>query len=306
MPGPDTNTLAAEVQNATRGTQATALSAAPEPPAPEPPAATAGGESLAMAEANSDEGAAINEQATPPSVDEPAAAAPAPDDVQPPKAKTKKTATAKTKKQKAAEAAAESAANGEPLVLVAPETPPPPAAVESIAPSTENVAATTPSTNTNSNSFFGTGAKKLTGRRAENAGSTAKTVASSQQAVTSAQDQVASIDTQQPTATEAVEQAPAPKPTTSASESSSSGGTGYVAQVASLRSEAEARAELDRLRGSYGDLIGNLSTRITKATVAGTTRYRLGFGPLPSRSQAAKLCSSLIAAGERDCAVRGL
>ena len=73
-----------------------------------------------------------------------------------------------------------------------------------------------------------------------------------------------------------------------------------------MRSEAEARAELDRLRGSYGNLIGNLSTRITKATVAGTTRYRLGFGPLSSRTAAAKLCSSLIAAGERDCAVRGL
>ncbi|MBL8894287.1 MAG: SPOR domain-containing protein, partial [Rhizobiales bacterium] len=305
MPVPDTNTLAAEVQNATRATSADALSAAPEPPAPEPPMATASGESLAMAEANSNEGAATNEQATPPSDDEPAAAAPEPDEVQPPKAKSKqKAATSTSKKQKTA--ASDAATNGEPLVLVAPsEPPPPPAAAESIAPSTENVAATTTTeTTTSSNSLFGAGAKKLTGKRAENAGSTAaKTISSSQQASTSAQDQVASIDTTQRTTSSALQPEPAPK---AKSTTTSSGGTGYVAQVASLRSEAEARAELDRLRGSYGNLIGNLSTRITKATVAGTTRYRLGFGPLPSRSEAAKLCSSLIAAGERDCAVRGL
>ncbi|MFO0993053.1 MAG: SPOR domain-containing protein [Hyphomicrobiales bacterium] len=309
MPMPDTNTLAAEVQNATRGTNATALSAAPEPPAPEPPAAAAsGGESLAMAEASSNDGAATNEQATPPSDDEPAAAAPEPDEVQPPKAKSKqKTATSTSKKQKTA--AAESAASGQPLVLVAPsEPPPPPAAVESVVPSTENVAATATDTTTNSGSLFGSGAKKLTGKRAENAGSTAKTISSSQQASASTQDQVASIDTQQRTTSSSLqpEPAPAPKASTSTTTTTSSGGTGYVAQVASLRSEAEARAELDRLRGSYGNLIGSLSTRITKATVAGTTRYRLGFGPLPSRSEAAKLCSSLIAAGERDCAVRGL
>ena len=307
MPSPDTDTLAAEVQNATRGTQASALSAAPEPPAPEPPAATvSGGESLAMAEATSNDSAAIDEQATPPSNDEPAAAAPESEEAQPPKAKAKqKTATTKPKKQKAA--ATESVANGEPLVLVAPEEPPPPpaAAAESIAPSTEDVAATTSNTTSNSG-LFGAGAKKLTGKRAENAGSTAKTLASSQQATASTQDQVASIDTQQRTTSSAVEPEQAPPPKATTTTTTSSGGTGYVAQVASLRSEDEARAELDRLRGSYGNLIGNLSTRITKATVAGTTRYRLGFGPLPSRSQAAKLCSSLIAAGERDCAVRGL
>lgn len=301
---PDTQALAAEVNDATRGAQASGLSATPEPSAPEP--SNTAGQSLAMAEAN--DSAAIDEQATPPSDEEPAAAAPEPDEVaKPTKAKAKqKTATTKPKKQKTA--ADEAASSGEPLVLVAPEDPPPPPpAAETIAPSTQDVAATTSNT-TSSSGLFGTGAKKLTGKRAENAGSTAKTISTSQQASTASQDQVASIDTQQRTTAAAVEPEPepAPKATTSSSNSSSSGGTGYVAQVASLRSEAEARAELDRLRGSYGNLIGNLSTRITKATVAGTTRYRLGFGPLPSRSQAAKLCSSLIAAGERDCAVRGL
>jgi cell division septation protein DedD len=299
--GPDTQALAAEVNNATRGSRTNGLSLAPEPGAIEPSAAA--GESLAMAEAN--DSAAIDEQATPPSDEEPAAAAPEPEEIQPPKAKAKqKTATTKPKQPSAVE---EAASSGQPLVLVAPEELPPAAAAESVLPSTQDVATTTTETTTGSSGLFGTGARKLTGKRAENAGSTAKTVSSSQQASTSAQDQVASIDTQQRTTSSALqpEPAPAPKEATT-TNSSSSGGTGFVAQVASLRSEAEARAELDRLRGSYGNLIGSLSTRITKATVAGTTRYRLGFGPLPSRSQAAKLCSSLIAAGERDCAVRGL
>jgi len=292
---PDTQALAAEVNDATRGAQSTARSAVPEPSVPEPPSA-ATGQSLAMAESTSNEGAAFDEQATPPSDDEPAA------EVQPPKAKAK-TATTKPKKQQPAED--ESASSGQPLVLVAPEELPPPAAAESLPLSTQDVATTNDAANS-SGSFFGSGAKRLTGKRAENAGTTATTISSSQKPSASAQDQVASIDTQQRTTSSALEPEPAPKPSATTNNSSSSGGTGYVAQVASLRSEAEARAELDRLRGSYGNLIGGLSTRITKATVAGTTRYRLGFGPLPSRSQAAKLCSSLIAAGERDCAVRGL
>jgi cell division septation protein DedD len=119
--------------------------------------------------------------------------------------------------------------------------------------------------------------------------------------------QVASVDTQRTTSVSEPETTTSQlSGTNSTTSTTASGGTGFMAQVASLRSEAEARAELDRLRGTHGDLIGGLSTRITKATVAGATRYRLGFGPLPSRSQAAKLCGSLIAAGERDCAVRGL
>jgi hypothetical protein len=80
---------------------------------------------------------------------------------------------------------------------------------------------------------------------------------------------------------------------------------GYIAQLASFRSEAEAMAEYDRLRSKHGDVLTGLSPRVVKATVAGTSRYRLAVGPLASRSAASKLCTSLIAAGERDCLVRG-
>jgi cell division protein FtsN len=47
-----------------------------------------------------------------------------------------------------------------------------------------------------------------------------------------------------------------------------------------------------------------LAPRVSKAFVSGSHRYRLGVGPLPSRAEASKLCSNLIAAGERDCLVR--
>jgi hypothetical protein len=80
--------------------------------------------------------------------------------------------------------------------------------------------------------------------------------------------------------------------------------TGYVAQLASFRSEAEALAEYDRLRSRHADLLNGLSPRVTKAVVSGSSRYRLGVGPLASRGAASKLCSNLIASGERDCLVR--
>jgi cell division protein FtsN len=63
-------------------------------------------------------------------------------------------------------------------------------------------------------------------------------------------------------------------------------------------------AEFDRLRAKHGPVLNGLSPRIVKATIAGGSRYRLGVGPLASRSAASKVCNSLIAAGERDCLVR--
>jgi hypothetical protein len=257
------------------------------------------------------EGAATNEQATPPSDDEPAVAEAS--EEQPPKAKAKtKTATSKTKKQTQT-GEAELPPSGEGLVLVPPSEIPPPAMAETMEPLPETASTTATTTSTTSStglgSVFGSGSKKLTGKRAENAPknskSSASTVAAQQAPVPN--QQVASVDTQRTTSVSEPETTTSQlSGTNSTTSTTASGGTGFMAQVASLRSEAEARAELDRLRGTHGDLIGGLSTRITKATVAGATRYRLGFGPLPSRSQAAKLCGSLIAAGERDCAVRGL
>ena len=75
-------------------------------------------------------------------------------------------------------------------------------------------------------------------------------------------------------------------------------------QLASFRTQSEAQSEYDRLRSRYPNVIGNLPSNISQATVAGSTRYRVGVGPLSTREQASKVCSSLFAAGERDCLIR--
>ncbi len=81
-------------------------------------------------------------------------------------------------------------------------------------------------------------------------------------------------------------------------------GGGYVVQLASFRSEVEAQTEYARLRSKYPSVIGTLPSSISQATVAGSTRHRLGLGPLATRDQASQICNSLIAGGERDCLVR--
>ena len=68
--------------------------------------------------------------------------------------------------------------------------------------------------------------------------------------------------------------------------------------------ESEASTEFGRLKAKYSSIIGTLPSAINPATVGGSTRYRLAVGPVASRDQATKICSSLVAAGERDCLVR--
>jgi SPOR domain len=83
------------------------------------------------------------------------------------------------------------------------------------------------------------------------------------------------------------------------------GGTGYVVQLASFRSEAEAAGEFRRLQSRHPQLVGTLQQRIQRADLgASGTFYRLGVGPLGSKDLASRLCNSLIAAGEKDCLVR--
>jgi cell division septation protein DedD len=81
-------------------------------------------------------------------------------------------------------------------------------------------------------------------------------------------------------------------------------GSGYFVQLASFKTEAEASAEIGRLKAKHAGILASFPTAVNPATVGGSTRYRLAVGPLSSREQATKICSSLVAAGERDCLVR--
>ena len=83
-------------------------------------------------------------------------------------------------------------------------------------------------------------------------------------------------------------------------------GSGYLILLASFRSEADARQEYARLTGLYPSVVGSLPRRISQTSVGGSTRFQLGLGPLPSRSEATRVCGELITAGESDCIVRGL
>jgi SPOR domain len=77
----------------------------------------------------------------------------------------------------------------------------------------------------------------------------------------------------------------------------------YVAQLASFKSKSEATAEYSRLVAKHGEIIKRYAPIIEQAEVAGSTRYRLNIGPMATSNVASSLCSSLFAAGERDCLV---
>jgi hypothetical protein len=95
-----------------------------------------------------------------------------------------------------------------------------------------------------------------------------------------------------------------PQPTPS--QPTQAGPTGeYVVQLASFRSEAEALSAYQRLAQRHPQLVGNLASRVNEASLGQSgSFYRLGVGPLSNRTEAAKLCNALIAAGEKDCLVR--
>jgi SPOR domain len=83
-----------------------------------------------------------------------------------------------------------------------------------------------------------------------------------------------------------------------------SGAGGFVVQLASFRSKAEAQTEFTRLKAKHSGTLGRFSPIINEAQVGGATRYRLSVGSMPSKAQADAVCSSLFAGGERDCLVK--
>jgi hypothetical protein len=99
---------------------------------------------------------------------------------------------------------------------------------------------------------------------------------------------------------------PAPAPSRQQAEAPASpvAGSGFVVQLSSFRSEADARQEYSRLAGLY-PVVSGLQQQIRQTSVGGSTRYQLGLGPLASRSEATRVCSTLITGGESDCIVRG-
>jgi cell division septation protein DedD len=80
---------------------------------------------------------------------------------------------------------------------------------------------------------------------------------------------------------------------------------GFVIQLASYKSEADALAGYEKLRQQHANVVGSLRPGVEKSDLGtGTTFYRLHLGSFPSRQAANSACTSLLAAGERDCLVK--
>ena len=121
----------------------------------------------------------------------------------------------------------------------------------------------------------------------------------------SGRDEAPEAQAQPETRVAAVEPAQPAAPARSASASQPATGSGFLVQLSSFRSAADARKEYARLSSLYPSVVGGLPEQIRETSVGGSTRYQLGLGPLPSRSDATRVCSALITAGESDCIVRG-
>jgi hypothetical protein len=82
-------------------------------------------------------------------------------------------------------------------------------------------------------------------------------------------------------------------------------GTIFSIQLASYKSEADALAGFEQLRHQHGQIVGSLRPSVQKTELgASGTFYRLHLGSFASKQAAKNACTSLLAAGERDCIVK--
>jgi hypothetical protein len=75
-------------------------------------------------------------------------------------------------------------------------------------------------------------------------------------------------------------------------------GGGYLVQVSSQRSEADARASFRALQGKYPQVLSGKQAVVRRADLGKRgVFYRAMVGPFASAGEASQLCSSLKAAG---------
>jgi SPOR domain len=103
--------------------------------------------------------------------------------------------------------------------------------------------------------------------------------------------------------------APAARMATNAPEpvapSASTGGGGYLVQVSSQTSEADAQSSYRVLQSKYPNVLGSQAVLIKRVDVNKIgVRYRAYAGPFSSQDQATQLCNSLKAAGGPQCLIQ--
>jgi hypothetical protein len=73
---------------------------------------------------------------------------------------------------------------------------------------------------------------------------------------------------------------------------------GYLVQIASQKTEAEAQASYRAAQAKYGNLIGAMTPIIKRADLGDKgVYYRAMVGPFQSSDEATKFCSNLRVAG---------
>lgn len=95
----------------------------------------------------------------------------------------------------------------------------------------------------------------------------------------------------------------APAPAAAKPAPTAAAGSGFVVQVTSQRSEADARTAYAALQKKFPQVLGQYSASIQPATVADRgTYYRVRVGPFASSNDASTLCTNLRTVGG-DCVV---
>ncbi|MFN0263565.1 SPOR domain-containing protein [Tepidamorphus sp. 3E244] len=121
------------------------------------------------------------------------------------------------------------------------------------------------------------------------------------------QTQIAQAPQSVPVAVAPQQQAPAAAPQQQASVSQQAAApitSGYVVQIASSRSEDDARSAIGRVEGQAGSALNGYRGQVQRADLGSRgVFYRAAFGPMQSMSEATSVCNRLKSNGI-DCFVR--
>jgi cell division septation protein DedD len=100
------------------------------------------------------------------------------------------------------------------------------------------------------------------------------------------------------------ELAPTRVASTNPAPAASTGG-GYVVQVSSQKSEADAQASYRALQGKYPSVLGSQSSVVKRVDLGEKGVYYRAFaGPFSSADQATQVCNNLKAAGGPQCLIQ--
>ena len=79
--------------------------------------------------------------------------------------------------------------------------------------------------------------------------------------------------------------------------------SGYILQLAAIKSRDGTRTEWERVQSSFPTLLGDMKLTVEEALVQGKTYFRIQTGPFPTKATAMDLCAQL-KEKDQDCLVK--